>query len=271
VWVHDKEQGCIRERGVKKLSTEKHYYSAEAPDGGLDPEPEKVLAGLESHAAPIIKGLRYERGLRSEEEATLAVFMASMKFRVSSYRSYARSHVAANEARIRESAFPSVGALAEGLRRAGHLEAEDPDVVRQIFREVRSGERELGLTKNHDIEHMFRHTRKIAEVLLTLDWTFAWAPSGTSFATSDDPVLVLGPNLEAPEGFVGEMGFASPGATKVLPLNQDVCLVVGLGPHSVSHGLLDRKTVRHLNLQQARHYERWLIARDKALVERLVG
>lgn len=253
------------------MSTEKHYYSAEAPGGMLDPEPEKALAGLESRAAPIIKGLRYGCGLRSEEEATPSVFMASMKFRVSSYRSYARSHVAANGARIRERAFPSVGALAEGLRRAGHPEAEDPGLVEQIFREVRSGERELGLTKNYDIEHMFRHTRKIAEVLLTLDWTFAWAPSGTSFATSDDPVLVLGPDLKAPEGFVGEIGFASPGATKVLPLNQDVCLVVGSRSHSLSHGRLDREAVRHLNLEQARHYERWLIARDEPLVERIVG
>ena len=39
----------------------------------------------------------------------------------------------------------------------------------------------------------------------------------------------------------------------------------------MSHGRLDREAVRHLNLEQARHYERWLIARDEPLVERIAG
>jgi hypothetical protein len=39
VWVHDRERGQIRERGVKKLSVERHYYSADTPDSGRDPHP----------------------------------------------------------------------------------------------------------------------------------------------------------------------------------------------------------------------------------------
>ena len=121
------------------------------------------------------------------------------------------------------------------------------------------------------LQHMFDHSRKVAGVLLDCDWTFAWAPKDASFATSDDPVLVLDPDLGAPDDFMGGVGFASPGATKVLALNQDVCLLVGSRGHTISHRLLDRATVRRLNLEQTRHYERWLIARDEALVERLVS
>jgi hypothetical protein len=110
-----------------------------------------------------------------------------------------------------------------------------------------------------------------AKMLLQQDWTFAWALEGGSFATSDDPVLVLNADLRAPSNYMGEVGFATPGARKVLPLSQDVCLIVGSGKHSISHGRVERKVVRLINLEQAKHYERWLIACDEALVRRLIG
>jgi len=108
-------------------------------------------------------------------------------------------------------------------------------------------------------------------LLLQQNWTFAWALKGGSFATSDDPVLVMGPDLRAPSSYMGEVGFATPGARKVLPLSQDLCLIVDSGKHSISHGRVERETVRLINLEQAKHYERWLIARDEALVKRLIG
>lgn len=271
VWTHDKEQGRIRERGVKNLSVERHYYSADTPGGGRDAEPERVLAGLEDRAARVIRGLQFGSELRPEQEGIFAVFAASMKFRISSYRPFSRSHAARNETRIKEAAFPSVEALIEDLRRAGRPEAEDSEFVERVFREVRSDEYELKLTKNHDIEHMFRHTRKVAGVMLEQEWIFAWAPDGTSFATSDDPVLVLDLNLKAPKDFMGGFGFASAGVTKVLPLTQCVCLIIGSSRRAIGHVRLDRETVRQLNLEQTRHYARWLIARDEALVRCLVG
>lgn len=177
----------------------------------------------------------------------------------------------ANEANIRKRAFPSPEALRKDLRRFGHPEAEDPETVERIFRDIHSGTYKLPLTKNHMLQHMFDQSQKVAQVLLELDWTFAWAPADTSFVTSDDPVLLLDSDLKAASDFFGEVGFASPNTMKVLPLKEDLCLLVGSRGHSISHCLLDRQTVRRLNLEQTKHYERWLIARDEALLERLVG
>ena len=271
VWVHDKEadegQTPIRQRGVKNLSVKRHYYSVDTVNGVQDAKPERVLADVEGGAAAIIRSLRYGSKLHPQQKATLAIFMALMKFRVSSYRIFSRVHVARNEDRIRASAFPSAETLAKDLRSAGHAAAEDPELVERIWQEIRSGERELNLTKNHDIQHMFQHSHKVAKVLFDSDWTLAWAPNGTSFVTSDDPVLILDEKLKAPKSFIGEVGFASPHSTKVLPLKQDVCLIVGSGAHEIRHGEIDRDGVRHLNLQQTPHYDRWLIAGDKALIE----
>lgn len=94
VWVYDKEQGRIRRAGVKNLSTERHYYSADVPGGSRDARPEKALARVEDYAARVIRGLRCGSELRPEQEARLAVFFAVMKFRVSSYRPWSLSYVA---------------------------------------------------------------------------------------------------------------------------------------------------------------------------------
>ena len=269
LWVHDRDRGEVRRRGAKKLTVRTHYYSAETPDGVPDTSPEEVLAGIEGRAAPVISRLRRGSGVSEREQAHLALFVASMKFRASGYRPYSESHWRQNEARIRERAFPSLEVLAKRLERAGLPEAKDPKLIERTFGQIRSGEWELELGKNHYIEHLFRLTRKVAWALLRFDWTFVWAPKGYSFATSDDPVLVLGPDGRAADDFLGEHGFASPGARKVCPLTQEVCLLVGWQGRSVKHVGARRDFARLLNQEQTRHYERWLVARDEALVSRL--
>lgn len=270
VWVHDKEQGRVRERGVKNLTAETHFYSLEAPGGIRDAYPEQELSRLEGSAAPIIRNLYFGRGLSREEVEVLALFFASMKFRGGAYRAFAHGYVEENKGRIKARAFPSPEAVGRALGRAGHREAGDREAVRRIFRKARYDPMALTLTKNHNIGHMFDHSHKVARALLAQDWIFAWAPRDATFATTDDPVLLLRADLEAPESYWGDVGFVSPNATKVLPLTQRVCLIVTSGTPSVGHVRLHEDGVRFLNTQQARHYVRWLIGRDEALVKGLV-
>ncbi len=270
VWVHDREQGVILRRGIKKLSTQTHYYSTETPTGEPDTSPEEVLAGIEGRVAPVIARLRPGIMLSAQERTHLAVFAASMKFRASGYRPFFEAYVERNKSRIMKRAFPGVESLTEGLRNASLPEAEDPELIERTFHDIHTGKRELKLDKNQYIKNLFEHTRKVARKLLEIDWTFAWAPKNYSFATSDDPVLVLGPDLKASDGFFGEYGFASPNTMIVLPLTQEVCFLVGLGGLSIQHIRLRREWARYLNREQTRNYERLLIARDEALVKRLV-
>jgi hypothetical protein len=271
VWVHDKEQGRIRERGVKNLSTETHYYSAEMPGGGLDAGPEKALAGLEDRVAPILKNLHPGWRPSGDERAVLAHFAALMKFRVSGYRPWALRYAEENETEIRERVFPTPEALREDLRRHGHPEAEDPETVERVFRDIHSGAYELTLTKNHMLERMFSTGAKAAGTLVQRDWVFGWAPEGTSFVTSDDPFVLMDPALGPPAGYIGDVGFAVTRALALLPLTQKTCLVAfGEGGY-VDHLTYSRKDVRDINTTQAKHYERWLIARHRPLLKRLVG
>lgn len=71
--------------------------------------------------------------------------------------------------------------------------------------------------------------------------------------------------------FTGHVGIASPNTKKVLPLTQEVCLLISDGAPMLRPVRLDRKTVRDLNLKQSQHYDRWLIARGEALLQHMVN
>lgn len=275
VWVHDREHGCIEARNIKRLTVRRHYYSADTRGGGRDATPEKALANFEDRVAPILRDLRPDWQPSGRQKAALAHFAALMKFRVSGYRPWALGYAEDNAVQIRERVFPSPEALREDLRRHGHPEAQDPETVERVFRDLHSGAYELTFTKNHLLERMFSISVRAAEALLHKRWVLGWAPPGTSFVTSDDPFVLMDPALGAPTGYMGDVGFAVARAVGLLPLTQTTCLIamgeaVGEG-EGVRHLAYLKKDVRDINIAQATHYERWLIARHGPLLERLVG
>jgi hypothetical protein len=256
---------------VKTLTVRRHYYSSDTPGGGRDARPEKALAELEDRVAPILKSLHSGWQPSAEERSLLAHFAVLMKFRASGFRPWAKRFAEENEADIRRQVFPTPGALREDLRRHGHPEAENTETVERVFRDIHSGAYELTLTKNHLLERMFSISAKAAQAFQWRDWVFGWAPEDSSFVTSDDPFILMDPALGPPVGYMGDVGFAVARAVGVLPLTQKACLAAfgeGGGTHHLKYS---KKDVRDINVAQTKHYERWLIARHRPLLERLVG
>jgi len=275
VWVHDKEasaeQDAVRERGVKNLSVERHYCSADLPTGGRDAEPERLLSKVEDQAARITRNLYYGANLSPEDRAELALFAASMKFRVSSFRPWLNDFAQQYVEHRKQHLFPNVEALDDYLQAKGVPTQEMPGIVEQLFADLQDPNRKVDMPKNYALTRMFEHAQLVREHLFSYDWTFAWAADGTSFVTSDDPFLVLDENWQAPSSYSSGIGIATYGAQKLLPLNQHVCLAIGTGAPVTRHIRLNRQAVRGLNLRQANHYARWLIARDQALVDNISG
>jgi hypothetical protein len=81
----------------------------------------------------------------------------------------------------------------------------------------------------------------------------------------------MDPALGPPAGYMGDVGFDVARAVGVLPLTQKACLVAFGEGGGVHHLKYSKKDVRDINIVQAKHYERWLIARHRALLARLVG
>ena len=270
VWVYDETRQTCGKRGVKNVATERHFYSADMPEGGHDPEPERRLSALESQAAPIIKGLRHGKELSGPERARLARFVAVMMARTPSFRSGQAAFAERHAAEIKKQMFPTVGSLRAHLRSRGMPVDGMPGVVESKFRELHEESWRLPVTKNYLLERTFELGEKVGAALSRRDWTFAWAGDATSFVTSDTPFVLLDAGGEIVDPFTGRVGVMSPGTEKVVPLTQQVCLLVGDGPPETRHLRLDGGEVRALNLKQSRHRDRWLIARDEALLRRMI-
>ncbi len=272
LWIYDQRQSSVRVSSVANVAVEKHFYSADVPGGGRDPEPEQQLSVLEGHASRIIRDLRYGGNLTNDDRAWLARFVAYAKFRTPGYRTWLEGFAEVTYPEMRKQMFPTVSSIKEYLRTKGLPVDQIPrEAFDALYRDVHEKASGLPVDKNYMLQRMFELGERIAEELFGFDWTFAWAIEDTSFVTSDDPFLILDENMKAPAGFVGETRIATPNATKVLPLNQNVCLLIGTGAPSTYHVRLDRGTTRQLNTEQSRHFSRWLIARDEALLRRMIG
>lgn len=278
VYVHDRErppdeQGRkCRLRGVNNVAVKKHFNSADVPGGGRDAEPEMKLAIIDGHASRILRDLRYGGALVKEDRAWLARFIAYAKFRTPSYREWLEDFATATYPEMRRRFFPTVTSIEEYMKAKGYpVDGIPRSAFKAIYRDVHEDRSALKVDKNYILLRMFEMGDKTASILFGYDWTFAWAVEDTSFITSDDPFLVLDEDLEAPPGFVGEARITTPNSKKVFPLSQEICLVVGTGAPADHHIKIDRPTVRKINLAQARHYDRWLIAKDQALCERFAS
>lgn len=272
VWIYDRMQGSVRVSRVANVAVEKHFYSADVPGGGRDPEPEQQLSVLESHASRIIRSLRYGDDMTDTDRAWLARFVAYAKFRTPSYRTWLEGFAEATYPQMRKRLFPTVYSIKEYLRIKGLPVDQIPqEAFEGMYRDVHEKASGLPVDKNYMLQRMFEMGDRTAEVLFGFDWTFAWADENTPFVTSDDPFLILDEDMNAPAGFVGEARIATPGARKVLPLDQEVCLLIGTGAPSAHHVRVDHRTTHQLNIEQSRHYNRWLIATDGALLRRVSG
>lgn len=171
---------------------------------------------------------------------------------------------------LRNELFSSPEALRLYLTERGRGDEATPETVQRLFDALHDESAGVSLHKNYVLSRMFELSEKLAPVLFSQDWTFAWSGHAkTSFATSDDPFLILDKNRKATTDFSSGPGIATTGSKKILPLRPDVCLIIGSEAPVTHHVRMDRPTIRTLNIEQSRHYERWLVARDQQLVARL--
>lgn len=119
VFIHDRDRGECRGPGVRNVAVERHFYSADTPEGEQDPEPEKKLGVLETRASRVIRGLAYGKGLTDVQRAWLARFVAYMMFRTPAYRAWTELFAEQNAKALKELYFPTLDSMRDYLRAHG--------------------------------------------------------------------------------------------------------------------------------------------------------
>lgn len=282
VWVHDAERGVYERRNPKNLATRKHYYSVETETGEMDFTVEHVLGMVENGTAQIIRRLDTGKPIDYWDKIHLAQFVALMKFRVPFFERYFADVSDASVKQMMKDDFPTVESVQEKLEELGRRsDPGNPQQAEGIFRGLQDPKYRVKSNAAARVAAMLVLTLQISRVLTFLEWTFVVAPEETSFVTSDDPVVVLGSGSppQAPEGWPGEMnpfaldgdGFASPEAQTIAPLSQRVLLFAEGEGAKMELARVDREAVREANRTVAARRDNLLVARDEALLRRLVG
>ena len=144
----------------------------------------------------------------------------------------------------------------------------DKEIVEEFFKTVRDDTHDLDVPRQHNIRLMVDSALHLAEILLTLNWTFVQAPREVAFITSDAPFIIAPPPGESDWRAYGVL---TPGATSTIPLSSpSTCLVIAGQGGKDRYGHVQKDAARGIDTNVAMNSDRFIIARNQSYLERLV-
>jgi hypothetical protein len=270
-WLFDRERKEYRLQKPINTGVEKDFYQVTRPDGEKTDEVEKMLSAVEGTCKQIIDRVD-NRVVRwdGEDRPTFALFAALMRTRVpvfdqeqndfleKFYRWWAKAKNPTVES-VREGFLEFEAATGEGML---GVSPED------VFQMIRDDSYALEKPRQNNIKMMLNLALQIAPVLLGMDWMILYAPKGSAFVTCDNPFAVA-PPTDHDDTYTG-YGISTPGATTMLPLSSKTAIVFKGTDGRVAGGECGRDFVEHVNWFVTANSDKFAIARDKALLERMV-
>lgn len=270
LWVYDAEREEIALRFPETIAIKKRFYSTQGEKGVKEHDPEIFLSEIESKAAPIIDRVDMGGSLSATDKYFVSLFAALLKCRVPNFERWISDFNDAVGKQFLKTRYSSEQELREHLQELGSDSIDDPNLPTRLFEDLQEEKYAVHTPKNWRIGMMFRIAQMVCEEIIQMDWTVLRAPESTSFVTSDNPFVVIPPDGMAPN-WPYTIGVAVAGSKKIIPLTQRVCLLIGDYGDAMHYIECDRKAVRTINRTVADNYERFLMARDEALLKRLAN
>ncbi|MBP7527333.1 MAG: DUF4238 domain-containing protein [Syntrophorhabdaceae bacterium] len=270
LWVFDRETSEFRRQTPVNTAIQKHYYTVEDKDGKKDTSIEAFLSEIEGASKPVIQKIEAKEQISDDDKYAMSVFIAFLMHRVPDFEKSVNKigeHMIKHMADVmfsdEERAELMMKRYAED-RGGDESEMSAKDLV--AFH--KSGAYKIDMHRNVSLRCMLNMSTDIANLFFQLDWILFHVPKKSSFVTSDSPVFII-PPVDWNANTVYGVGLATRGAQKVVPLTQEVCLVMCDRGERMLHGDLANDNVRRLNRSIAYYSDRFLIGRDEALVRNL--
>ena len=269
--LFDRETKTFRRQQPLNTAIRNEFYTVRDKEGSKSDAIERMLSELESEACMVFTKLdKGQKAWRDEQErVSFAVFLGYLYTRTPAF-DQAQTQFAEHIYRAWMKAnHPTVEVTAQWFDKlAQHTEETVSDeVVQEFFKMVREGTYTLDVSRQHNIRLMMDTALHVAEVLLTLNWTFVRAPRDLSFITSDCPFTIAPPPGEED---LRPYGILTPGAVTTVPLGVSSCVMIeGVGATD-RYGSLPKSVVRSINHNVALNSNRFVIGRDQSYLERLV-
>ncbi|MFH1673684.1 MAG: DUF4238 domain-containing protein [Pseudomonadota bacterium] len=270
LWVYDRYQNDFRRQTPKNTTLQKHYYSFESKEEKRDTEIEKVLSQIEGFSKPIITKINKREKIDQAEKETLSLFIALQFVRVPDFEK-AVNQIA--ERLIRHTSrfiFADEKRAEEALEQYEEKTGKKAEVSpKELAEFVLNDEYNLKCNRDLSLGMMLPLGLRFANYFRQMDWLILYAPRKTSFITSDNPFVLVGPPNHDLSSSYG-VGFITKGANKVVPLSQFCSLIMGDHGDQTRMSDCTPQDVRSMNISIALSCDRFLLSRDEALLRSLV-
>ena len=270
--LFDRETKTFRRQQPLNTALEKDFYAVTDKQGVKTDRIEQLISGLESGARDIIHRLdnRIPGWKDHEERAAFALFLALFRTRTPAFDKEQTALAEHLYRAMNRANHPSPEATAQGFKEFAEATGEDVSGIdaQQVFQIVRDDAYEVDVPRTYIIRLMLDSTLHLAEVLMTLDWTFVRAPRDLEFITSDAPFMTAPPPGESDSR---AYGVRTPGAMTTIPLSPSVCVVIAGEGGNDRYGHMRKDAVRRVNSNVAQNSDRFIIGRNQTFLERLVN
>jgi len=268
--VYDRQQDEFRIQTPRNTAVANYYYTVQTAAGEKSAHIEKGLAQVEDLAKPVIEKLPAGEQPTSHDRQNLALFIALLHTRVPQFERATLEMATGVYKKTSRLALPTQESVATRLRSLYPDQPPDDATVAQLFQIFQNGEYEMKFDKGWLRRMMLEMALSVGWGLWQMHWVAYRAHPTTSFITSDSPFVVLPPR-KFPRVFPFTYGIETPGAVKVVPLTQSLCLCIGDKGLTLQHQQVPQSEVRAINVQVARNCERNVIGRDMDLVKSIVA
>lgn len=271
VWVYDRARHDFRRQKPLNTAVIGHYYSVPDSTGEQRTELEsELMQVIDGNGISAIKAARSSTVLDPEDRAKIAVFCAFLKFRIPDFE---KSFNHLNEQLLKwrsQMTFCSPEHTAAVISSYKADTGDDTEFDAEALTDfVQNGNYRVETSRAWSLQNMIDLSQKTAPLLDAMDWCFYRPTLGKTFVTSDNPFVLLPPLGWKPGGFYG-FGLCTKGAKKIVPLAQDLCLIMYDAGGGTFWRTASRDETRCINLTVTDNCHEYVIARDKALLRSLV-
>ena len=230
---------------------------------------EDLLSESENYAAVIIQKLIAGKNISDEDRIELSTFIAFMYTRTPAFRLMITGlEKKETDDKINQifSSNDSSKEIYQKMRNNGYKEDVDLDEIAEVVKEKRYN---IKIPKEMNIKTILFSTMIIDKILYNKTWLIL-RTSKSSFITSDIPVFLSHPNIYQPSAY--GVGFETSGVKVIFPLSKELLLIMQNTQHGkqTSEINIDKMKTRKINQLTAGRSGDYIIARDFALIEKVI-
>ena len=268
LYIFDRKIKEIRCQKPLNTALQKDYYTFIDKDGEKNLKIEEMLSQIEGDTKPIIEKLNNKEKINNKEKEILSLFIGFLSTRTPSFQDMVDSSMKQLNEIIIDRTFPDKEKTIHQLEKIKTQKNENWD-SEKLAEFIVSKRWNLEIKREASLDMMIKQAPKTAELFYDMNWIFIHAPAGSSFMTSDNPIILYEPNYwgkKSPYGY----GIGTPGVGKLIPLSDKVALLLGDIGNVTLYVEKPSKVIRALNCDIFTKNVRFSISKSKEQIEKIV-